>query len=135
MSAFSGNLQLDFGDWTDTGNGRIAVLIGAMDWTCDEPDSVLSVTIPAGYMTDGATLPQWLWWFLPPWGDPATRAAILHDYLCGMLDKGTPIKGAETREACDRQFRLALLAVNVPAWRAWLCWSAVRAASLASGRG
>lgn len=132
MNRFIGNLQLDFGDWTATGNGRIAILTGPMTWICESPGCEMTVTIPAGYMTDGATLPQFLWWFLPPWGDAATRVAILHDFLCEMRDKGTPVRGAETREACDWQFYLGLLAVAIAAVRAWVCWTFVRAFSIAT---
>ncbi len=128
MNRFTGSLQLDFGDWTDVGAGRIAILIGPMMWHCDEPS--VSVTMPTGYMTDGASVPQFLWWFLPPWGDPVTRAAILHDYLCTRLDEGNPVSGAVTREACDLQFHLALLATGIAPWRAWICWAGVRVASI-----
>jgi hypothetical protein len=124
---FSGNLQLDFGDWRRA--GRIAVTLAPVDWH----GASVAVTIPAGYMSDGASVPRLLWWFLPPWGDRATFAALLHDYLLDRLqgfENGGPIIGAATRKACDGEFLAALLALEVPRWRAWLAWSAVRAHSV-----
>lgn len=130
MSKFTGPLRLDFGDWTDTGNGRIAILLEPLVWECDERGSGLTVTVPAGYMSDGASVPRILWPLLPPWGDRATRAAILHDFICGELDEGRALPGAETRPACDWQFYLALLALDVAEWRATICWLGVRLGSL-----
>ena len=36
--------------------------------------------VPAGYITDLASVPVWLWWLIPPHGELMT-AAILHDWL------------------------------------------------------
>ncbi|WEK04570.1 MAG: DUF1353 domain-containing protein [Candidatus Devosia phytovorans] len=43
--------------------------------------SGLLVTVPAGYVTDLASVPRWLWWFLPPFEPQYAAAAVLHDYL------------------------------------------------------
>lgn len=123
--AFVGRLLLDFGDWGPT-MGRIAILAAPITWR--------GITVPAGTMSDGATVPRPLWWFLPPWGDPATIAAILHDYLCDCLDNGTPAPGANSRMDCDRLFRDALFDIGIPAWRAWACWCGVRLYSLTVAR-
>lgn len=128
--SFAGNLQLDFGDWKNA--GRIAITLSPVGWTSD----TVQVAIPAGYMSDGASVPRFLWWFLPPWGDRATFAALLHDYLLDRLQSyqaGGPIRGAATRKACDDQFLAALLAVGVASWRAHLAWAGVRAHSICLG--
>lgn len=39
------------------------------------------VDVPTGFITDGATIPRWLWWLLPPLGE-YSQATTLHDYLC-----------------------------------------------------
>lgn len=39
------------------------------------------ISIPAGYTTDFASTPRWLWWWLPPHGK-YERAAVVHDWLC-----------------------------------------------------
>lgn len=122
---FTGRLQLDFGDW-GRDVGRIAVTLSAITWTR------YSYTLPAGFMSDGASVPRPLWWFLPPWGDRSTIAALFHDWLTELVIAGNPARGAETRADCDRLFRECLIDLGVSAWRAWLAWSGVRAYSIAT---
>ena len=125
MGRFTGNLQLDFGDWEKA--GRIAITLAIVNWLT----ATLTVVIPAGFMSDGASVPRFLWWFLPPWGDRATFAALLHDYLLNRLqgfEPGGPI--LLTRKECDDQFLAALLALGVPSWRAHIAWAGVRAHSI-----
>lgn len=124
---FSGNLQLDFGDWEKA--GRIAITLGPVSYS----SPAVNVTIRVGYMSDGASVPRWLWWFLPPWGDRTTFAALLHDYLLDRLqgfEPGGPVPGATTRKDCDDQFLAALLALKVQLWRAYPAWAGVRAHSI-----
>lgn len=117
----TGPLKLEFGDWGPD-VGRVAILLEPLTWR--------GITVPAGFMTDGASVPRILWWFLPPWGDRATRAAIIHDFACDMLKAGTPVPGGETRAGCDGLFLAALLDLEVAPWRARLCWAGVRAYSI-----
>lgn len=37
-------------------------------------------TIPAGFESDGATVPRFLWWYVPPTG-PYLPAVLIHDFL------------------------------------------------------
>lgn len=39
------------------------------------------ITIPAGFETDGASVPRLLWIAFPPFGGDYDEAAVLHDYL------------------------------------------------------
>lgn len=116
-----GRVILDFGDWGPD-VGRIAILVNAITWR--------GITVPAGTMSDGATVPRPLWWFLPPWGDPVTAAAIIHDFICERLDLGFPVPGGKTRADCDGLFRQCLLDIGIPTWRAYACWVGVRIYSL-----
>lgn len=77
-------------------------------------------------MSDGASVPRFLWWFLPPWGDRSTVAAMIHDFACDSLKAGTPVPGGDTRVACDALFREALRELGVSFWQRWLCWVGVR---------
>jgi hypothetical protein len=125
---FTGSLQLDFGDWQKA--GRIAITLAPVSWS----DAGLAVAIPVGFMSDGASVPRLLWWFLPPWGDRATFAALLHDYLLDRLqgfEPGGPI--LLTRKECDGQFLAALLVLKVARWRAYLAWAGVRLHSIRLG--
>jgi len=93
----------------------------------------VTVTVPAGMITDLASTPRLLWPILPPTGSYAP-AAILHDYLYleGRLD-GEPI----TRVRADRLFLAAMRALGV-GWLirrivywgvrigGWVAWNAHR---------
>ncbi len=57
MTSFTGPLRLDFGDW-GSGVGRIAILLEPLTWR--------GITVPTGFMTDGASVPRILWAWLPP---------------------------------------------------------------------
>lgn len=64
-------------------------------------------TVPAGFITDGATVPRWLWWLFPP-VDRYFPAAAVHDHL---LESGQPWRVA------NKFFRRALAECDVPTWR------------------
>lgn len=46
------------------------------------------IVVPAGFITDFASIPQLFWNILPPWGRYG-KAAVVHDYLyqTGLLPK------------------------------------------------
>jgi len=44
----------------------------------------LGVSVPAGYTTNGADVPRWLWWFVPPFKPKYLPAVIVHDYYCDL---------------------------------------------------
>ncbi len=126
---FTGKLQVEFGDWGPA-VGRMAQTLAPIIWECGD----VLVVIPAETISDGATVPRPLWWFLPPWGDDATLPAVLHDFIGERLDNHAPLRGCETRARCDAQFYEALTARGVAAWRARLVWLGVRAYSIFTGR-
>ena len=39
----------------------------------------LQIIVPRGFITDGASIPAWLWWLISPFG-PLLEGAILHDF-------------------------------------------------------
>ena len=121
---FTGRLQLDFGDWGPE-YGRYAWTMGEIEWR--------GFVLPVGYMSDGASVPRPLWWFLPPFGDRSTVAALFHDWLCEQIEDGRPLPGAGTRRDCDRLFRECLIDLGVEPWRAWIAWAGVRAFSIVTG--
>lgn len=45
------------------------------------PEYHFEFEIPQGYLTDGATVPRFLWAFFPLW-DECTMPVVIHDYLC-----------------------------------------------------
>ena len=44
------------------------------------------VTVPAGYMTNGADVPRLFWVFIPPNRSDILPAVIFHDYLCELRE-------------------------------------------------
>ena len=75
------------------------------------------ITVPAGYITDFASVPRLFWRLLPPWGTYG-KAAVVHDYLCDT-------KTRPCREVHDL-FLAAMTALSVPRWKRNMMWAAVR---------
>lgn len=75
------------------------------------------IEIPAGYVTDFASVPRCLWAILPPTGR-YLYAALIHDRLYGLHNR--------RRVECDRIFREAMAASRVPLWQRWVLWLGVR---------
>lgn len=57
-----------------------------------------NITVPKGYITNGADIPRMFWSLIPPSKSDILPAVILHDYLC---DK-------EEYRLADRTFERAL---------------------------
>lgn len=95
----------------------------------DAPDAVY--TVPAGFETDFASVPRWMWSFLPPTGR-YTKAAILHDYLVTPEQTGpqgyshTPVP----RDRADELFYESMLVLGVKPHLAWLMYQSVRLYSI-----
>lgn len=76
------------------------------------------VVVPAGFLTDFASVPRFLWPIFPPTG-PWQRAAVVHDWLY--------TRAADCpRFLADALFRDAMQAAGVPAWRRVAAYYAVR---------
>lgn len=91
------------------------------------------VTIPAGYLTDGATVPKIFWSIIPPWG-PYADPVVLHDLLCeylSIVEDGRIVK--ITRAQCDQIFNEAMKCVGVPSFKRKLIYAGVSAYRAFSG--
>lgn len=87
------------------------------------------IYIPAGYLTDGATVPRWVWSLIPAWGDHGL-AAVVHDYLCEYLQvwkNGTRVK--ITREECNKVFYDCMMVTGVNKLKAKAMYAGVKAYS------
>lgn len=72
------------------------------------------VSVPAGYLTDGASVPQILWSIVPPWGAYG-QATVVHDILCEYLSitvSGVPV--SISRKEADRILGEAMKVLKVP---------------------
>ena len=127
MSAFTGPLtvtHLDM-DW------RLWRLEQPLCYEVGEKGSGRTITAPAGFVTDGASVPRFLWAVLPTWGS-YSRAAVIHDYLLVCLEKGEPHPEAPTRRDADRIFDEAMAVTCTPRPLRWLMSIGVRIGTLHS---
>ena len=90
-------------------------------FTLLEPLRRNELTVPAGFESDGASVPRFFWRIVFPPGDSqALRAAILHDYIYREHPAGW------SRADADRLFFDVLTADGVPKTRAKLAYWGVR---------
>jgi hypothetical protein len=126
MSAFTGPLtltQIDL-DW------KIWRIEQTLRYEVGALGSGDIVDVPAGFLTDGASVPRWLWWLLPTWGS-YSRAAALHDFIIGKVETGAPLPNAPDRMTCDRIFWEATGVCGTPYFLRVLLYAGVRVRSLA----
>lgn len=114
-------------------------------WTGTKGDTFV---VPAGFITDFATIPRFLHWLVSPYG-PYTRAAVLHDWL--LLELATWTDEASRRRAlgaspdpawrppadsrdADGIFRRVMEDLEVQWAKRWVMWSAVRLAACFNSR-
>lgn len=77
-----------------------------------------TVTVPKGFVTDGASIPQIFWSLIgSPFGKYC-NAAIVHDYLYFIVEG--------TRKRADYVFYEAMTFLEVSFWRRKTMWLAVR---------
>lgn len=111
MSLFTGPLtitQLDV-DW------KLWQLEHDLVYEVGDKGSGKVISVPVGFITDGASIPQFLWSILPTWGT-YSRAAVIHDFLYYCLRKGVPHPLAPDRKTADNIFleAMAVCGVTVP---------------------
>ena len=85
--------------------------------------SDLSITVPAGFCTDFASIPQVVWDILPPTGNYA-EAAVIHDFLYYQQGYLPPLK--LSRAKCDGVLLAAMLALGVGRVTRSIIYTAVR---------
>lgn len=81
-------------------------------------DPSLLVTVPAGFVSDLASIPRLMTPLLPV-NDGHRSAAVIHDYLYATQTM--------PRATADRIFRAAMRDHWVPGWKSSLMWAGVRA--------
>lgn len=90
-------------------------------YTLLEPLDYMNLHIPAGFESDGASVPRFFWRAVFPPGDPkALHAAFVHDYIYRTHPEGW------TKEAADKIFRHLLIGGGVEKWRAELAYLGVK---------
>lgn len=88
-------------------------------------DEERHVSVPAGYLTDGASVPRLFWNMIPPWGAYG-QAAVVHDVVCESLQVTECGKLVYiSRAECDKILNLAMKTLGVPVLQRWMIYSAV----------
>lgn len=80
--------------------------------------SNIIISVPAGFITDFASIPRIFWTILPPWGRYG-KAAIIHDYLY--------VTHRFSRKQADDIFLEAMGVLKVSKWKRWVMYRSVRA--------
>ncbi|ECI5749343.1 DUF1353 domain-containing protein, partial [Salmonella enterica subsp. enterica] len=75
------------------------------------------ISVPAGFVTDLASVPRLFWTLLPPDGKYA-KAAIIHDYLYD--------NALRTKKEADLIFLDGMTVLGVPKWKRTIMYWAVR---------
>lgn len=99
-------------------------MLGHYLWRVHEPfafylsdDNSDVIEVPAGFITDLATIPRIFWVLLPPDGKYA-KAAIIHDW---MYDNAL-----RTKKEADLIFLDGMAVLGVPKWKRTVMYLAVR---------
>ena len=116
MSSFTS--ELDVRITQKKRDGRpLAELLTAFTYEVGDLGSGDFITVPAGFVTDFASVPRALWAIEPPLGD-AGKAAVLHDWLYET--------GERSRADADAIFLEAMAVLEVEWWKRRLIYRAVR---------
>ncbi len=84
------------------------------------------ISVPAGFITDFASVPFFAWSFFPPWGRYG-KATVIHDYLYQTKSR--------SRKEADDIFREAMQVLGVARWRIFVMYWSVRAFGFLPWRG
>ncbi|EJG5924633.1 DUF1353 domain-containing protein [Salmonella enterica] len=102
----------------------ILEMLGHYNWRVYEPfafylsdDESDVIEVPAGFITDLATVPRIFWMLLPPDGKYA-KAAIIHDYLYD--------NALRSKKEADLIFLDGMTVLGVPKWKRMVMYLAVR---------
>ena len=85
-----------------------------------------TVVIPAGYRTDFASVPRWLWSFIPPHGKMA-NASVVHDYAYDNRICEAEHGPDAARLLADITFLWHCRLDGVPTWQAIVFFLTLRA--------
>lgn len=86
------------------------------DWTYNGARE--TYTVPAEFVTDGASVPWFFWWVCPPIKPRYLAASVLHDFLYSTK----PV----SRKDADLTFYRVMIEDGEQLWRAYGMYLAVR---------
>jgi hypothetical protein len=108
--------------WYDTDDPGVWYL----DQSYTRETSIGTVTVPAGFKWDGASVPRILWSIIPAWGS-YSGAALVHDWLyrSHLVTSCASSRKKVTKQQADRVFYELMLKDGVAKSKAWAMWQAV----------
>jgi hypothetical protein len=90
-------------------------------YTLTVPILYCGLEIPAGFESDGASVPRFFWRCVFPPGEPrALLAAFVHDFIYRTHPKGW------TKKEADNEFYHLLCVQGIPRASAWLAYQGVK---------
>lgn len=118
-SRFSGLARVE-----DQADGTHDVLLSPLSYVT--ADRLWTITVPAGFVTDYASIPRPLWLVIPPRGK-YNRAAIIHDFLYQAAPRDARTGDRCTWTTADAILREACANLEVRATQRWTIWLGLRA--------
>jgi len=112
MSIFTENLVV-----SPLPNGKTWVLRKDFSYDVGEEGGDETIKVPAGFITDFASVPRLLWSVFPTWGKYG-NAAIIHDYLYW--------EQSYSKERADEIFLEAMLVLGVSKAKAKILYNSVK---------
>ena len=101
----------------DSEDGVHRKLLEDIVYHVGKSESKDKIVVPAGFVTDGGSVPRPLWGIVSPWGK-ASKPYILHDWLYHTQDR--------TRLVSDAVLLEAMEVVGVNWFQRWLIYRGVR---------
>lgn len=107
-------------------------------WWYDSTRKKYTLRIPSGFLTDFASTPRWIWWWLPPFNPKYTPACLPHDlgyerngHLTLWVDDErsglrTPMVTKWSRKAIDQLMLAGMYSNDVSEFRCQAIYRSVR---------
>ena len=117
MSKFSDKLVVE-----PVGDGKNWIVYNSFSYQSDILDTTIS--IPQGFITDGASIPRFFWNIFIPTG-PYFQAAVIHDYLyrhqvfTRYQSDNSLLEGMWILHCKLRQYSIIYIMVRLFGWHAW----------------
>ena len=125
VSTFTTPLEIEYEDgrtWKVTQEFDYALSWCPTPNVADKTEPIIRV--PAGFVTDFASIPRAFWTILPPTGKYG-KAAVVHDFL--YVKGGILPPDRFTKNDADRIFYEAMGVLGVNQFVRWTMWKAVSA--------
>jgi hypothetical protein len=117
MGTFESPLRIEATEKTISGRPIYKVL-EKFSYEVGGKGSGIYIDVPAGFYTDFASVPRFLWFIFQPDGQHG-KAAVIHDYMYRKRCKFSRI-------LADAIFLDAMRTLKVPLWKRYMMYLAVR---------